>query len=188
MTIQEAEQLYRKLFIAFPHMHRYLNDSALPDETLQEWCKMLAMVEQSIGEIVVQKWKSGEIDPPDKPWELGLLPLKIRAIAGRIADDRAKAERQRNLRSETEARHASQGKDNLGRATQLALYVGEMRRDGVITEERNAEIMKSIYEVIKRPSADIDTPADVREWLKTQKRGRGALFANNVVRQEMSAP
>lgn len=172
MNITEAEQVFNELFISFPHMHRFLNDSASPEQTLDQWCHMLGRVEYATGMAVVDRWKAGDLDPPDKPWELGMLPAKIRAVASRMADERAKQERLDVLRQQSEERSGRSGKDNLAQAIRVAMAAGEAYRSGGITETRNNEIMKLLEKQICTPSVDVVVPQDVQNYVKQAKANR----------------
>ncbi len=170
MTVDEAKEVFREIFIVFPHMHRYLNDCADADATLAEWCKMLGSVKLDHARLAVTRWKSGEADPPDKPWEMGLLPLKLRAVAGKIADQAAKAEKLRMVQAETEQRTRSRSKSNFGRLMQASLDNGEMYKIGLISEERNKEILKEIESQIG--NSDCILAPEIEAWRKSGRKGR----------------
>lgn len=172
MTLTEAQQVFRQLFIAFPHMHRFLNDSTDAEATLDQWCKMLARVEYGVGLAVVDRWKSGDLDPPDKPWELGMLPAKIRAVAGKMADERAKQERLDVLRQQSQQRNGRSGKDNLAQAIRVSMAAGDALKAGAITEARNREIVASLKRQTENRELDIVIPDDVRDYMKVARNNR----------------
>lgn len=172
MNTTEAEEVFNQLFLAFPHMHRFLNDSVSPEGTFEEWCKMLARVEYRVGLAVVERWKTGDLDPPDKPWELGMLPAKIRAVAGKMADERAKQERLDVLRQQSQQRSGRTGKDNLAQAIRVAMAAGDALKSGAITAERNKQIMDSLNRLVVKHDADIAIPDDVRDYVKKPRSNR----------------
>jgi hypothetical protein len=162
MTNDEAKEVLRDVFISFPYMHRYLNDCADADATHAEWCRMLQGINIDCAKAAVCKWKSGEVAPPDKPWEMGMLPLKLRAVAGKIADLAAKEERYRSTQTETVHRTQSRSRSNVGRLMRCSLDAGEMYKSGLISAERNKEIVDDL--ISQRGNTDCIVPPEIEEW------------------------
>jgi hypothetical protein len=145
MTEREAEKILEMVFIAFPYAGEYLDRVPHPQQTHAEWCRMLRDVDWQLGIAVVERWKSGELAVPDKPWEMGMLPLKLKAVAGRLADERAKRQRIERMQAETRERMGIRsGHDNLPQAIRASMELGGMFRDGKIAKDRHDAIMKDL--------------------------------------------
>lgn len=174
MTPQESENVLRDVFIAFPYIHRYMNEVAEPQQTHAEWCKMLQPLPIVHVQRAVEKWKSGEVEPPSKPWEMGMLPLKLRAVAGKIADQAAKDDRYKTVQSETDQRTRSRGQSNLGRLMKCSMAAGEMLKSGLISESRNREIVADLGSQVGK--SDCIVPPEVQEFLRG--RTKPLLFSD----------
>jgi hypothetical protein len=167
MTEREAEKILEMVFIAFPYAGEYLERSAYPQQTHAEWCRMLRDVDWKIAIVVVDRWKSGELAVPDKPWEMGMLPLKLKAVASRIADERAKRERIERMQAETRERMGLRsGHDNLPQAIRASLRLGSMLRDGKINEDRHNEILKDLLKQSCDRANAFRMPEELRRFVQ----------------------
>jgi hypothetical protein len=167
MTQNEAAAIFANLFVAFPHMGDYVDKTPDPQATINEWKAMLGSVNHDAAKTAVARWKSGEAEVPDKPWELSLLPLKLRAVAGKIADERAKAERQRSIQAESDARLSAVKRSNCGALVRLSLVAGGMRRDGLLTDERNQEIVRELKSQVGRDDQEVRVPPEIAEYMRS---------------------
>lgn len=147
MNIDEARQLYRALFTAFPSFKDYLDRLEDGEATYRVWCEMLAKVEYDHGVEVVALLKSGDRKLPEA-YDRDRLPLLLRSYAQRIADDRAKAEANEKLQQESQRRRVirsdSPWRHNLGSILNDARESGRRLRDGEITEAENARIVDEL--------------------------------------------
>lgn len=183
MTNEESKELLRELFIAFPYAGDFLQKSTYPAETHAAWCKMLCGVDIRYARAAIDKWTSGELSPPDKPWEMGMLPLKIRAVAATIADKAAQAERQRKVQEESDYRSQARGRSNCGRLMQCSLDAGSMYRDGLLTAQRNKEIVAELCSQVGRSDGQVDVPIEIQEW---RRRGSKSIVKFDDIHQAVA--
>jgi hypothetical protein len=162
MTITEASAILDELFVAFPHLEDYVRKVANPQATIDEWKKMIATIRHDFASQAVAKMKSGQLEVPATPWDIALLPNKLRSYAGRIADDAARDAREAKVRFESQERQRPRSGANIGRLCRASLDAGAMLRDGVISEDRNREIVGELLGQIGR--SDFVCPADVEQW------------------------
>lgn len=156
MTLEQSQALFRKLFLAFPHIHDFVNRAEQPEETLAIWYRVFASVDHATGQDAINRIISGRATLDDKPWELGKLALQLRAIAGRIADDNRKDQSLARLAAETAARRNVRAEyENTADRCRLSMYAGELFKEGIIDEEEN----RAAVEFLK--SQNGDTSADV---------------------------
>lgn len=174
MTETEARSMFEAIAITFPHIGDYIDRLPSPQETLAQWTKMLSPIGFDDATAAVERWKSGEIEPPSYPSEMGTLPLRIRGMAGRIADERAKAARTERLAEESRKRNAFAGPDNLGRCVRWSMYAGELLKLGKITPERNREIVSYLELKAKSPTSDVVIPPEIKAFI-AQSRSRQSV-------------
>jgi hypothetical protein len=164
MTPREAQAIFERLFVAFPYWGEYLEKQPNTQGTMGEWCRMLSAVKKEHADAAVGKWLSGEIEPPDKPWEVGMLPLKIRAMAGKIADAAAKRQKTEAMERMTEERLQTVKRSTFPRLLRMSLVSGYMLRDGLITEERNSEILADLMRQLESKTDEVDEPEEIRNY------------------------
>ncbi len=165
MNREQAVQIYRELFVAFPHMHDALNRAESPDETFEAWCKMLVDVNCESAQVAIGKWKSGSLEPPEKPWEVSLLPLKIKAVAGTIEMRKAKQDRQEALHRETIARNTARPRGNFAELMRVAMRAGHLHRDGLISDAENKSIVRDLQSQLSQNNTSVEVPIAVqRLW------------------------
>lgn len=165
MTPTEAKQTYDTIFEAFPYMSQYLKASPTPQATIDEWKRMILPLRYDHATAAIDKWKSGASEVPDKPWEMGLLPLKLRAVASWIADAEAKSKRLHATQEHTEERLVDRPRSKVGRLCKASLIAGGMRRDGLISDERNREIVADLKRQVFLAGDDVTLPAEVRDYM-----------------------
>jgi hypothetical protein len=170
MTVTEAQRLYESLFVAFPYFAEWIGKQPSREATLDEWCEMLRTVKLEHAQQAVGLWKAGELDPPDKPWEMGMLPLKIRAVASKIADRAAKTEKDRKLVSDTQERLAATKRSIFPRLLRLSLVSGAALRDGQITSERNKEIVADLLSQLAAGRDDVKEPEELKSYLRKRSQ------------------
>ena len=140
MNQQEAEQQYQRIFAVFPSYREYLEQQPDPNATLDGWCEMLKRCKAADVVLVVDRIVGGEDPPRDDFTTKDMLPLTIRGRAGKIADDRAEAERVARLRQQGTSRGSFQtvARWPIGR---IAVTLGAMRKRHLISKEENDQRM-----------------------------------------------
>jgi hypothetical protein len=165
MTTDEAKSIYNRLFTAFPHLKAYLDNTDNPQATFDAWKRMLSHSRLDDAENALDKIFGGSCEVPTKPWDMGTLAVWLRSVIGRVADDRAKLERQA-ARDEhiREAKQVKQGKRlNFGQAWRIAVASGACKRRGEITKERNREIMEYVFTMQSHHESEpMEVPSDIR--------------------------
>jgi hypothetical protein len=170
MTPAEAKMTYDTIFEAFPYMRDWLEKTSTAQATIDEWKRMILPLRYDHALAAIGKWKAGELDPPDKPWEMGMLPLKIRAVASKIADAAAKTEKDRKLVSDTQARLAATKRSIFPRLLRLSLVSGAALRDGQITSERNKEIVADLLSQLAAGCDDVREPEELKSYLRRRSQ------------------
>jgi hypothetical protein len=169
MTPAEAKLTYDTIFEAFPYMSQYLKASPTPQATIDEWKRMILPLNFDHTKAAIDKWKSGEVEVPDKPWEMGLLPLKLRAVASKIADAAAKSQKLRETQEHTRERLVDRPRSKVGRLCKASLIAGGMRRDGLISDERNREIVADLKRQVFLAGDEVRLPPEVRDHMHTRR-------------------
>jgi hypothetical protein len=170
MTPSEAKLIYDTVFEAFPYMRSFLGNTENPQATIDTWKEMILPLNFAHAQQAVGLWKSGELEPPDKPWEMGMLPLKIRAVASKIADAAAKTEKDRKLVSDTQERLAATKRSIFPRLLRLSLVSGAALRDGQITSERNKEIVADLLSQLAAGRDDVREPEELKSYLRKRSQ------------------
>jgi hypothetical protein len=166
MTPVEAKLIYDTVFEAFPYMRSFLANTENPQATIDTWKKMILPLKFAHASAAVDKWKAGELSPPDKPWEMGMLPLKIRAVASKISDAAAKTEKDKKLVSDTQERLAATKRSIFPRLLRLSLVSGAALRDGQITTERNKEIVADLLRQLAGNRDDVEEPEELKSYIR----------------------
>jgi len=166
MTPTEAKLIYDTIFEAFPYMRSFLSNTENPQATMDTWKEMILPLNFAYAQQSVTLWKAGELPPPDKPWEMGMLPLKIRAVASKIADAAAKTEKDRKLVSDTQERLAATKRSIFPRLLRLSLVSGAALRDGQITTERNKEIVADLLRQLACNRDDVEEPEELKTYIR----------------------
>lgn len=93
MTRVEFDRWTEAWFTAFPDSHRWLSALPNPGGTLDAWFTSLKRCEYADVALVTDKIISGELAMIEA-YQREQTALHIRAYAGRVADDRAKRQKQ----------------------------------------------------------------------------------------------
>jgi hypothetical protein len=148
MTTDQAKDLLLSLFVTFPHLDNYVDALPNPQGTITEWRRLVAKLDYETTAEAIRRLKDGEAEVPTKPWDIGMLPHFIRGVAGRVSDDRAKFARADALR---EAQRAARPGINshaaavFGRCRRIAMAAGACLYRDEISEQQNADIMRSLF-------------------------------------------
>jgi hypothetical protein len=170
MSPEQTTTVFDSIFLAFPYIADWLEKTPTPQATIDEWKRMILPLRYEHAQQAVGLWKAGELEPPDKPWEMGMLPLKIRAVASKIADAAAKTEKDRKLVSDTQERLAATKRSIFPRLLRLSLVSGAALRDGQITSERNKEIVADLLSQLAAGRDDVKEPEELKSYLRKRSQ------------------
>jgi len=160
MTTDEAKRIYERLFVAYPHLRKYVTDlDQHAQATFDAWKEMLSDIPFDIADECVTRATRGVIDIPTKPWDVALLPGWIRQQVGRIQAAKRNAAKVSTTRSLVAEMRANRGSDNLADLIDASLIAGAMYRRGDIDESTNRQIVA----MLKEQNADPKQPARIPE-------------------------
>jgi hypothetical protein len=166
MTIQQATELLSSLFVTYPHLDNFIN--GLPDSqaTINEWRRLVAKLNYDHGAEAIRRMKDGQAEPPVKPWDVAMLPMWIKAIAGRVHDEAAKfakAEEMRRAKRQSGASSNGKAAVALNASRRIATAVRGCLVRGEITQHRHDEIMDYVLKLsTEQPDDAPEVPADIR--------------------------
>jgi hypothetical protein len=166
MTTQEAADLLKGLFTTYPHLDNFIN--GLPDSqaTINEWRRLVAKLNYDHGAEAIRRMKDGQAEPPVKPWDVAMLPMWIRAVAGRVHDEAAKfakAEEMRRAKRQANATFNGKAATAFNVSRRIATAVRGCLVRGEITQERHNEILHYVLTLsTEQPDEAPEVPADIR--------------------------
>jgi hypothetical protein len=165
MTTQEAAELLTRLFTTYPHMDAYINGLPDPQGTINDWRRLVAKLSHDHGTEAIRRMREGVADVPEKPWDIAMLPKWIKAVAGRVYDEEAKARKMAEMRDAKrqagttftgKAATAFNASRRIGTAAKSCLVRGE------ITQHRHDEIMHYVLTLsTTHPDEPPEVPADI---------------------------
>jgi hypothetical protein len=166
MTLQQATELLSSLFVTYPHLDNFIN--GLPDSqaTINEWRRLVAKLNYDHGAEAIRRMKDGQAEPPVKPWDVAMLPMWIRAVAGRVHDEAAKfakAEEMRRAKRQANSTFNGKAATAFNTSRRIATAVRGCLVRGEITQERHDEIMDYVLTLsTEQPDEAPEVPADIR--------------------------
>jgi hypothetical protein len=166
MTIQQAADLLASLFVTYPHLDAYI--ISLPDSqaTINEWRRLVAKLNYDHGSEAIRRMKDGQAEPPVKPWDVAMLPMWIKAIAGRVHDEAAKfakAEEMRRAKRQSGTSFNGKAATAFNASRRIATAVKSCMVRGEITQQRHDEIMHYVLTLsTEHPDDAPEVPADIR--------------------------
>ena len=166
MTIQQAADLLASLFVTYPHLDNFIN--GLPDSqaTINEWRRLVAKLNYDHGAEAIRRMKDGQAEPPVKPWDVAMLPMWIRAVAGRVHDEAAKfskAEEMRRAKRQAGTTFNGTAAPAFNTSRRIATAVRGCLVRGEITQQRHDEIMDYVLTLSEtHPDDAPEVPADIR--------------------------
>jgi hypothetical protein len=166
MTLQQATELLSSLFVTYPHLDNFIN--GLPDSqaTINEWRRLVAKLNYDHGAEAIRRMKDGQAEPPVKPWDVAMLPMWIRAVAGRVHDEAAKfakAEEMRRAKRQAGTTFNGKAAAAFNTSRRIATAVRGCLVRGEITQQRHDEIMDYVLAMAReRPDDAPEVPADIR--------------------------
>jgi len=166
MTTQEAADLLKGLFTTYPHFDAYVNGLPDPQGTINDWRRLVAKLNHDHGAEAIRRMREGVADVPEKPWDIAMLPKWIKAVAGRVYDEEAKARKMAEMRDAKRqaAEHTnSRAAIAFGVSHRIAVSAKSCLVRGEITEERNNEIVHYVRSMVEtQPDDAPEVPADIR--------------------------
>jgi hypothetical protein len=172
MTTDEAKRIYERLFVAYPHLRKYVTDlDQHAQATFDAWKQMLSDVPHDLADECVTRAISGVLDVPAKPWDVALLPGWIRQQVGRMQAARRNAAKVHGTRSLVAEMRANRGRDNLADLIDASLVAGDMYHRGEIDEATNRQIVAMLV----AQNADPKKPAQIpdvifNEWQSIRRK------------------
>ena len=166
MTIQEAADLLKLLFTTYPHLNAYVN--GLPDAqaTMNDWRRLVAKLNHAHGAEAIRRMREGIADVPVKPWDVAMLPMWIKGVAGRVYDEHAKAQKMAEMRraKREAAEHVgSASAVAFGVSRRIAMAVADCLVREEITQQRHDEIMDYVLAMTRNsPEESPQVPDDIR--------------------------
>jgi hypothetical protein len=166
MTTQEAAELLTRLFTTYPHFDAYVNGLPDPQGTINDWRRLVAKLNHDHGTEAIRRMREGVADVPEKPWDIAMLPKWIKAVAGRVYDEEAKARKMAEMRDAKRqaAEHTnSRAAIAFGVSHRIAVSAKSCFVRGEITEERNNEIVHYVRSMVENHPDDApEVPDDIR--------------------------
>ena len=166
MTTQEAAELLKGLFITYPHFDAYVN--GLPDSqgTINDWRRLVAKLNHDHGAEAIRRMREGVADVPEKPWDIAMLPKWIKAVAGRVYDEDAKARKMvemRDAKRQANATFTGKAATAFNASRRIATAVRSCLVRGEITQDRHNEILHYVLTLsTEQPDDAPEVPADIR--------------------------
>ena len=173
MTIQEATDLLKSLFVTYPHLEAYI--MGLPDTqgTIDEWRRMIAKLNYDHAAEAIRRMKDGQAEPPVKPWDVAMLPMWIKAVAGRVHDEAAKfakAEEMRRAKRQAGATFNGKAANAFNASRRIATAAKSCLVRDEITQARHEEIMDYVLTLsTEQPDEPPEVPADIRHEFDTPR-------------------
>ena len=166
MTTQEAADLLTRLFTTYPHLDAYINGLPDPQGTINDWRRLVAKLNHDHGTEAIRRMREGIADVPEKPWDIAMLPKWIKAVAGRVYDEEAKARKMAEMRDakrQASATFSGKAATAFNTCRRIATAVrGCLVRDE-ITQQRHDEIMNYVLTLsTEHPDDAPEVPADIR--------------------------
>jgi hypothetical protein len=166
MTTQEAADLLTRLFTTYPHMDAYINGLPDPQGTINDWRRLVAKLNHDHGAEAIRRMREGVADVPEKPWDIAMLPKWIKAVAGRVYDEEAKARKMAEMRDakrQANATFTGKAATAFNASRRIATAVRSCLVRGEITQERHNEILHYVLTLsTEQPDEAPEVPADIR--------------------------
>lgn len=182
MNFDEASRVFRTMGTAFPPIQDYINRINDWPATKQIWAKMLVNVRYEDAVAAVDRMISGEAEPPQASWEIGMLPLHIRGVAGRVAQDRAKVAEANRSHMLTVWKSQRCGSDNLKAVFAFWRAANICFRNGVIDDDQLTGFWQDVLRFNLKPSEPIDVPEVLAEEYRRVISGKSKSWFDGVIR------
>ena len=172
MSTDEAKKIYDRLFIAYPHLRKYVTDlDQHAQATFDAWKEMLSDIPHDLADECVTRAIRGILETPAKPWDVALLPGWIRQQVGRMQAAKRNAAKVHGTRSLVAEMRANRGTDNLADLIDASLVAGAMYRRGDIDQATNKQIVAMLVEQNKDPKQPARIPEVIyQEWQSIRRK------------------
>lgn len=147
MNKQEAEQVYLRLFIAFPQLRDWLASTKHAAATHDVWCGVLAGVDHADAMSVVDAMIRGD-EPMPEAYERERTPQMIRSAAAKMRSERNHRDRMNSLHITATA--AKTTNERFAVAMREARRLGEAVREGKLTKSANNLMVNELVEWSER--------------------------------------
>lgn len=173
MTPDETHKTIEAMATAFPPIRDYLAKVDNWPATKAVWCKMLSAVRYDDAAAAVDRMIAGHADAPSAPWEIGNLPAWIRAVAGRVAQERARLEAADRTQELAASRQNRPGRDNLGSVYCYWIAANNLYREGAIDNDQLQECWRDVVRFNASPTEKIHIPEFLAQEYREVKAGKG---------------
>jgi len=180
MIPEDASRIFRLMSTAFPPIHDYIDRLSDWPATKIVWCKMLVAVKYEDAVTAVDRMISGEAQPPQASWEIGMLPAHIRGVAGRVAQDRAKVLSAQASQRLTFEKNQRCGFDNYKSVASFwrAAYI--CNRKGLIDDVQLNGFWQDVVRFNRSPQEPITVPDVLQDEYKRVLSGKSKSAFESV--------
>lgn len=182
MNFDESARIFRTMSTAFPPIHDYIDKIDDWPATKQIWATMLVNVRYEDAVAAVDRFISGEAEPPQASWEIGMLPLHIRGVAGRVSQDRAKVAEAQRSRELTQRKSRRCGSDNLKSVFAFWRAANICFRSGLIDDDQLTDFWQDVLRFNKNAGQPIEVPDVLAEEYKRVLSGKSKAWFEGVIR------
>lgn len=182
MNFDEASRIFRNMGTAFPPIQDYINKINDWPATKEIWAKMLISVRYEDAVAAVDRFITGEAEPPQASWEIGMLPLHIRGVAGRVAQDRARVAEAQRSKELTMFKSQRCGSDNLKSVFAFWRAANICHRKGLIDDNQLNEFWQDVLRFNKNSGQPIVVPTVLSHEFKVVLSGKSKAWYENVIR------
>jgi len=147
MNVEEAQEIYQRLFVAFPLLREWLLKADDPKATYGVWCAVMGDVDKDDAEQVVTALIAGDEQMPPA-YERDRTPQMIRRAANAIRSERV--ENQRNYKYHLTANEAKTTDQKFIVAIREARRLGTLVRDGKLEKEINNVAVEELIQWSER--------------------------------------
>jgi len=187
MNAGECQEIFRLLTTAFPPIHDYIDRIADWPATKAAWCKMLAGVRYEDAMTAVDRMMTGEAQAPQASWEIGNLPLYVRGVAGRVAQDRAKLEATEESRAMTQMKRGRSGSDNFRSVCWFWMAANNCYRKGLIDRNQLDDFWRDVVRFNQAPTVPIQVPPVLADQYRIVAAGKSGMATTQPSQDEINS-
>jgi hypothetical protein len=147
MTNEQAQEIYQRLFVAFPLLREWLLKADDPKATYGVWCGVMGDVDKDDAEQVVTALIAGDEQMPPA-YERDRTPQMIRKAANAIRSERVA--NQQNYQYHLTANEAKTTDQKFIVAIRESRRLGTLVRDGKLDKEVNNVAVEELIEWSER--------------------------------------
>lgn len=147
MTVDEAKEIYQRIFVAFPLLREWLTKVDDPKATYAIWCNILLDVDRDDADTVVRAMIAGDEQMP-AAYERDRTPQMLRKAANAIRSERVA--NQQNYKYHLTANEAKTTDQKFIVAIRESRRLGTLVRDGKLEKEINNVAVEELIEWSER--------------------------------------